>query len=53
MKINEQDRTTESQVNGASARRPSVRYESPRVEKGRKLAEVTAAQASGAPAPVV
>lgn len=51
MKIDEQDRTPESHVNGPNARRPHVRYEPPRIEKGRKLADVTAAQASGAPAP--
>jgi len=51
MKVEEQDRTTESQANGSGPRHLRVRYQPPRVEKGRKLADVTAAQASGAPAP--
>jgi hypothetical protein len=51
MKVEEQDRNSESEANGSSARRTRVRYEPPRVERGRKLADVTAAQASGAPAP--
>lgn len=51
MQVEEQERTTERQVKGSGARSPRVRYQPPLVEKGRKLADVTAAQASGAPAP--